>query len=533
MGRQPQTSGSLALEQKNVIVIEAAPKQEPEKLRVAAYCRVSSDSTDQLNSFMAQMNYYTTLIGSRENWTLADLYADEGITGTSAEKRPDFQRLLADCHRGRVDKVLVKSVSRFARNARDCLSTIRELKSIGVGVCFEEQHIDTSNMSGELLTAVFAAMAQRESQNISENMRWSYQVRMKGGTFLPAAVPFGYVLRDRKIEIDEERADIVRQVFRNYLAGQSMEEIASRLNREGVLVRIGKADRQWAHTAVSYILSNERYIGDSLWQKTYATDTLPTRQVKNHGEREQHYAEATHPPIIDRNTFQAVQELKRKRHEHQGDRPRRNAPMQGMIFCGECGALYRQRICCDKVFWVCYSHDRGKDICPSRRIPEEEIHAAFLRVYHKLRLHGEPILKQMLSDLQSVRERRMLWSQDIVALNQTIADLSDQGRMLADMNKCGLVDPDIFISQSNELARQLRAAKQEKERLLADGDDDAIPRTRELLETLDTLPEFLPAFDGEIFTDLMERITAEGDGRLRFRLKNRLELAETTERSVR
>ena len=154
-------------------------------------------------------------------------------------------------------------------------------------------------------------------------------------------------------------------------------------------------------------------------------------------------------------------------------------------------------------------------------------------MYHKLRLHGEPILKQMISDLQSVRERRMLWSQDIVALNQTIADVSDQGRMLADMNKCGLVDPDIFTSQSNELARQLRAAKQEKERLLADGDDDAIPRTRELLEMLETLPAFLPAFDGEIFTDLVERTTAEGDGALRFRLRNGLELTETTERSVR
>ena len=186
-----------------------------------------------------------------------------------------------------------------------------------------------------------------------------------------------------------------------------------------------------------------------------------------------------------------------------------------------------------RTFWVCYGHDRGKDVCPSGRIPEEEIHAAFLRAYHKLRLHGEPILKQMLSNLQSVRERRMLWSRDIVALNQTIADLSDQGRMLADMNKCGLVDPDIFISQSNELTRQIQAAKQEKERLLADGDDDTLPRTRELLETLETLPEFLPAFDGEIFTDLVARITAEGDGTLRFRLKNGLELTETTERSVR
>lgn len=317
MGRQPQTSGSLALEQKNVIVIEAAPRQEPEKFRVAAYCRVSSDSSDQLNSFMAQLNHYTTLIGSKQNWTMADLYADEGITGTSAEKRPDFQRLLADCRRGWVDKVLVKSVSQFARNAKDCLSTVRELKSIGVGMCFEGQHIDTSSMSGELLTAVFAAMAQRESQNISENMHWSYQVRMKGGTFLPAAVPFGYVLRNRKIEIDEDRAETVRRIFRDYLAGQSMDEITYTLNQQGILVRTGQTDRKWMHIAVSYILSSERYIGDSLWQKTYATDTLPTRQVKNHGEREQYYAEATHPPIIDLVIFQAVQELKCRRGEQQ------------------------------------------------------------------------------------------------------------------------------------------------------------------------------------------------------------------------
>ena len=264
MSRQSQTSGNLALDQKKVIVIEAAPKAEAAKLRVAAYCRVSSDSTDQLNSFMAQLNYYNTLIASKENWTLVDLYADEGISGTSAEKRPDFQRLLSDCRRGRVDKVLVKSVSRFARNTRDCLETVRELKSIGVGVCFEEQHIDTSNMSGELLTAVFAAMSQKESENISAHMRWSYQVRMKGGTFLPSAVPFGYVIQDKKIVIDEERAGIVRAIFYRYLAGQSMDEIAAWLNQENIPVRLGIKSRKWIRSAVSYILSNERYIGDSL-----------------------------------------------------------------------------------------------------------------------------------------------------------------------------------------------------------------------------------------------------------------------------
>ena len=533
MGRRQQTDGNLAPEQKKVIVIEAAQRPEAQKLRVAAYCRVSSDSSDQVNSFAAQLNYYTTLISGKDNWTMTDIYADAGISGTSAQKRPDFQGLLSDCRRGRVDKILVKSISRFARNATDCLETIRELKAIGVGVCFEEQGIDTSEMTGELLTAMFSAIAQKESESISGNMRWSYQARMKKGTFLPAAMPFGYRIEDRKIVVDEERAKIVRQIFHDYLAGQSMDEIAARLNRESVAVRIGIENRRWIHSAISYILSNERYIGDSLWQKTYATDTLPARQVRNHGERQQYYAEATHPPIIEKEIFFAAQELKSRRSEIRRRYTPADSPLQRKISCGICGTRYTRKVCRGKTYWVCRIHDRNKDDCPSERIPEVEIHAAFLRVYHKLRLHGEPILKQMLSDLQTVRERRMLWSLEIIELNKRISDINDQDRMLADMNRCGLVDPDIFISRSNELAQQLRAAKQEKDRILGAEHDDTIPQTRELMETLETLPEYLPAFDGEIFADLVDRITVDSGNTLRFRLKNGLELTESVERSVR
>ncbi|MDE7219650.1 MAG: recombinase family protein [Oscillospiraceae bacterium] len=533
MSRIQQTDGNLALEQKKVIVIEAAQRPEAQKLRVAAYCRVSSDSSDQMNSFAAQLNYYTTLISGKDNWTMTDIYADAGISGTSAQKRPDFQRLLSDCRRGRVDKVLVKSISRFARNAADCLETIRELKAIGVGVCFEEQGIDTSEMTGELLTAMFSAIAQKESESISGNMRWSYQARMKKGTFLPAAMPYGYRIEDRKIVVDEERAEIVRQIFHDYLAGQSMDEIAARLNRESVAVRIGLENRKWIHSAISYILSNERYIGDSLWQKTYATDTLPARQVRNHGERQQYYAEATHPPIIEKEIFFAAQELKSRRSEIRRRGIPADSPLQRRISCGICGTRYTRKVCCGKTYWVCRTHDRNKVDCPSERIQEVEIHAAFLRVYHKLRLHGEPILKQMLSDLQTVRERRMLWSLEIIDLNKRISDINDQDRMLADMNRCGLVDPDIFIYRSNELAQQLRAAKQEKDRILGAEHDDTIPQTRQLLETLETLPEYLPAFDGEIFADLVDRITVDSGNTLRFHLINGLELTETTERSMR
>ena len=529
MNRQPRTSGSLALEQKNVIVIEAALRPEAEKLRVAAYCRVSSDSSDQLNSFMAQLNYYTALISGKENWTLADLYADEGISGTSAEKRPDFQRLLSDCRRGRIDKVLVKSISRFARNTRDCLETVRELKSIGVGVYFEEQNIDTSKMTGELLTSVFAAIAQKESESNSSNMRWSYQQRMKSGKFITCNAPFGYRLKNGTLEICESEAQIVRMIFNRYLAGQSKDDIAAFVSTLGVPTREGNT--LWKHKAISYILSNERYVGDSLLQKKYTTETLPYRQKINRGEKEQYYVPASHPAIVDRDTFEAVAALLRKRTFTVAKRGW--DPLAMKIFCGACGASFRRTVGNQVVYWVCRQHFMNKDRCLTERIPEKEIHSAFLRIYHKLRLHGAPILKQMVTDLQSIRERRMLWRVDIVELNKQIADISDQDRMLADMNKCGLVDPDIFIAQSNEFARQLRAAKQEKERLIGAADDDTIPQTQELMETLETLPEFLPAFDGEIFTDLVDKITAEGDGTLRFRLKNGLELTEITERSVR
>lgn len=532
MSRQ-RTEGSSALQERKIIVIEAAKKPETQKLRIAAYCRVSSDSSDQLNSFMAQTRYYTDLISSNGSWTMADIYADEGISGTSIEKRPEFQRLLADCRRGRVDRILVKSISRFARNTKECLKTIRSLKAIGVGVCFEEQNIDTSQMSGELLTAMFAAIAQKESESISENQRWSYQHRMQSGTFLPSSMPYGYVLRDRTIEIDEEQAEVVREIFSSYLAGMNMDEIAAQLNEAGVSVKSGKVKHRWRYTAISYILSNEKYIGDSLWQKTYSTDSFPVQRFKNNGEREQYYAAGTHPPIIDRATFQAVQELKSIRRKKIAPNTKLENPLAQNICCGACGTMFRKKICRGITYWECRNHSRGKGNCPITQIPEREIHAAFLRLCHKLKLHGEPILKELLANLQTIRERRLLWSEDIIELNKRICDLTDQDHTLSRMNQCGLVDPDIFISQSNELARQLIAAKQEKERLLAATGDDSIPKTMELLETMESMPEYLPQFDGEIFGDLVEKIIVESNESLRFILKNGLELTEKIERTVR
>ncbi len=531
MKGQQNTSGNLALKPKKVIVIEANAQAERQRLRVAAYCRVSSDSSDQINSFMAQTNYYATLIASKENWTMVDVYADAGISGLSAEKRQDFQRLLEDCRKGRVDKILVKSISRFARNTRDCLSIIRELKSIGVGVCFEEQGIDTSQMSGELLTAMFAAIAQKESESISGNMRWSYQRRMERGEFITCKAPFGYRLVNGKLEIVEPEAAIIRTIFAQYLTGQSKDEIAAYVSTLGVPTRDGK--QRWQHTTISYILRNEKYVGDSLLQKKYTTDTLPYQEKINHGERQQYFLPDSHPPIIDRDTFQAVTELLNRRAEKVSTDPREYSPFTKKIICGSCGTLFKRTRIGKIDYWVCRNHYRSKKNCPVARVPEKELQAAFLRLYHKLKIHGPVILTQMLNDLQAIREQRMLWSADIVELNKKISDIADQNQMLADMNKLGLVDPDIFMSQSNELVQQLQAAKQEKERLINSRDDGTIPKTREFLEMLESMPDFLPIFDSEIFGDLVERITVEHDDRLRFRLCNGLTLTERIERVMR
>src|SRR5699024_4767336 len=281
MAEKLMTDGSMALREKQyrVITIEATEKPQNAKLRVAAYARVSSASDDQLNSFAAQNRHYSDLISGKENWRMVDIYADEGITGTSAEKREDFQRLLADCRRGLIDRVLVKSISRFARNTKECLETIRELKSLGVGVHFEKENIDTATMSGEMMTTLFASFAQAESESISSNMRWSYQKRMQRGEFITCSAPFGYHLHNGMLEIDEAEATVIRLIFDRYLSGISMADIADEITQLGFPTRAGMP--YWQYSTVYYILQNERYAGHALLQKFYATDTLPFQKKRN------------------------------------------------------------------------------------------------------------------------------------------------------------------------------------------------------------------------------------------------------------
>lgn len=534
MAEQRKTDGSLALNTApRIITIPAAEQSKPQRLRVAAYCRVSSDSADQLNSFAAQNAYYTALINGNPDWELVDIYADRGITGTSADKRDDFQRLLADCKRGRIDKILVKSISRFARNTKDCLKATRKLKEIGVGVCFEEQNIDSSRVSGEMMTAIFAALAQKESESIYKNIRWTIQNQMEKGTFNPITLPFGYRRgRDRRPVIDEPSAKYVRYIFQSYLDGYNTGDIAQVLESEKERAPV-LAGRRWTFQAVSRILQNEKYIGDSLWQKSYHTDTLPRRELKNHGERTQYYAKETHPAIVEKSVFEKVQILLAQRKERFYSASKESGGLRGRLVCGCCGNGFRIYRDTDITYRICRTHSASANECPIGRIADKAIHAAFLRMYYKLQHQGRPVLEQLLSNLQTARSRRLLWSLDIVELNNQIAELTRQERLLAVLKKHGGVDPDIFISRSGKLAEQLRTAKQVKSRLMDAEEDQTITRTQELLDILNDSPDFLDAFDGELFRDLVEKIIVDSNERLRFCLINGLELTETIERTVR
>ncbi len=528
MAGQRMTDGSMALQEKRyrIITIDAAERPQNIKLRAAAYARVSSSSEDQFNSFAAQTHYYTTLIGSKEDWSMVDVYADEGITGTSAEKREDFQRLMADCRRGLVDRILVKSISRFARNTKECLEAIRELKTLGVSVYFEKENIDTAKMSGEMMTAMFASIAQAESESISGNMRWSYQKRMQNGSFNTCRAPYGYRLVDGTLQIYQQEADVVRKIFTDYLSGVPTRDIAAQLALQD------SETRTWSRESVEYILQNERYAGNALLQKRYATDSLSHKVKYNKGEKAMYYVQGSNPAIISQEVFDNAQILRKKRtRESMSVRNPRQLSKQ--MYCGCCGKMLRPKPINGKIYMVCRTHERDMKLCPIPQVREDAVINAFSRLYYKLKHHGQPILSQMVDTLQTIRNRRMLWSLDIIELNKEISELSSQNQTLTMLKQQGLIDPDIFISQSNELTEQLRTAKLKKERLLAADSDHTIAQTQELMEVLETGPDFLDTFDAELFGELVDKIIVKSNEQIKFRLKNGLELTESIERTVR
>ena len=515
-----------------IITIEPNSVTASSKLRVAAYARVSSNSEDQINSFEAQRRHFDTLIRSKSEWAMVELYADEGITGTSVDKRDGFLRMMADCRKGLIDRVLTKSISRFARNTAECLEAIRELKILGVSVYFEEQHLDTQKVSNEFLTTILANNAQRMSEDLSRNMRWSYQRRMRRGEFITCKAPFGYEWDHGGLKIVESEADIVRKIFQMYLSGVRMDEIAEYVTSLGVKTSDNKG--RWNRMAILYILRNEKYVGDTLTQKRYSTDNIPYKKKRNRGEKDQFYIRDSHPAIISRDLFEKVQALVQRRSSYNSGPKCLSYDFTLKIICGACGAPYRRKDRHGIVTWVCHRHDESASQCESKPIREAEIQTAFLRIYHKLKRFGTPILSELQTNLREIQNRRYLWSPEIIEINQEISNLAQQIHLLADLQKVGMAGGSAyFIARTNELKARMRQLSLERARLVEREEDDPLEQTEALVDTLESGPETIDTFDSDLFRTLVERITVESASVLRFRLANGLELREVMERAAR
>ena len=366
---------------KSITKIPTIPRLE-QKNRVAAYARVSSGKDAMLHSLSAQVSYYSNLIQQHPGWLYCGVYSDEAKTGTK-DSREGFQQLLADCRTGKLDMVITKSISRFARNTVTLLETVRELKGQGVDVFFEEQNIHTMSGDGELMMTILASYAQEESLSASENQKWRIKRNFESGT------PWSYTLLGYRNDngvygVVPEEAETVRQIYGHYLSGMGIAAITKKLIETGTPTRYGG---QWSRSDVAKIIRNYSYTGNLLLQKTFRESHLTKRTRKNRGELPQYHAADTHDSIIDADTFTAVQdEICRRAEKHGGNACHTNRyPFSGKLVCDSCGRHYCRRIIHGNAIWVCSTYDRmGKAYCASKRISEKvlmEIAADVLGLY--------------------------------------------------------------------------------------------------------------------------------------------------------
>ena len=507
-------------------VVTIAPSIQPRTtLRVAAYCRVSSDSNDQLHSFAAQVQHYTKFIGDNERMELADIYADEGITGTKTSKRDDFNRLIADCRKGKIDRVLTKSVSRFARNTADSLMYARLLKEYGVSILFEKENIDTAYMSSELLLALSGAQAQEESISISKNMRWSIERRMKAGTFLASHTAYGYKLVNGKYVIDENEAEIVKLIFKSFLSGMGKKAIADMLNNMDIPKRIDRVP--WQISTVEYILTNERYIGDAVFQKTYTTETLPFVNKANRGEKLKYYVENTNPPIISKADFEMVQQLIKNNCLTKQRSKKANYPLTQKIRC-KCGSAYKSLTVNGKKYWECINHNFGMSKCGSRRIPEKDIYEAFIKMINKLRNCRADILPTAIAQTEHLQMKAGGTAARIKEIDKQIAECNNKSLVLARLNTKGIIRPAEYVEQSGAINSRVNDLRTERRQLLREQDQNSIlSGLRRLNDMLSDIVSPLTEFDEVIFESTVKEITFSTDTSICFKLIGQLQITET------
>ena len=386
---------------KNITVIparrkvgNAVNKEEKPKLRVAAYCRVSTDSDEQATSYETQMEHYTSYIQRNPEWEFAGIFADDGISGTNTKKREEFNRMIEECMSGHIDMIITKSISRFARNTLDCLKYIRLLKEKNIPVFFEKENINTMDSKGEVLLTIMASLAQQESESLSKNVKLGLQFRYQNGEVQVNHNRFMGYTKDENghLIIVPSEAEVVKRIYLEYLQGSSLKQIGESLEVDGILTAAGKA--KWRPETIKKILKNEKYIGDALLQKTYTVDVLTKKRVQNNGIVPQYYVENNHEPIIPRDLYMQVQEeMLRRANMHSGEKMKKRVysskyALSSIVYCSKCGDIYRRIAWNNRgkhsIVWRCVNRvEHGPDCCNARTVKEEELQNAVVKAINQ------------------------------------------------------------------------------------------------------------------------------------------------------
>ena len=509
-----------------VIIINPREKIDiaTDEIKVAAYVRVSSDSEDQENSFITQYDYYVDKINKTPEYKFVDIYADDGITGTELEKRDEFNRMYIDCAKGMIDLILVKSISRFARNTYDCIDMVRKLKNLGTNVIFEKEKIDTRTMTSEVELAALSSMAQEESVSLSKNVRLGIQFRMKNGTFKQGNLPYGYTLGDDgNWVIVEEQAKIVRLIFNAYIGGTSLRKIANELSKAGIIKNDGTS--KWSGKTISYIIRNEKYMGDALLQKSY-TDDFPFKSHLNRGEKDMYHVKNHNVPIVSEEIFRKANNLldEQGSRYYRENRPQSDSVLSKIMFCEECGTMFRRKSGTINVYWVCRKRDHDASQCPTPQVAETVVCNGFVNIYNRLVNNVEIILTPMLGQLSGCKETRLRSKGEIENINKEIANITEQILVLGKANADGYIESALFMQESNDLNMKLAKLKKDKKMILGNDEcDKAYKKTEQLINILKKTGP-IGEFDKKTFKRVVNRIYISKDKVMTYELINGMKI---------
>lgn len=501
---------------------DSAKVRKLNRLRVAAYCRVSTDDEDQIKSYNSMVRYYTDLIKNNKQWVFAGVYADRAITGTKTDKREEFQRLIQDCMSGKIDMVIAKSIPRFARNTLDTLKYVRMLKERNIAVYFEVEKINTLK-DGEFLMTILSSVAQQEVENTSAYVKKGLKMKMKRGELVgfQGCLGYDYDVVTKSISINEEGAKVVRYIFDRYVAGAGSTMIARELNEQGIMTIRGNP---WTSSSVMGIVNNEKYKGDILLGKTFTVDPLSKRRLENLGEEDRFYIRDHHEPIISEETFARAQEIRNRRNGNRksatpGKREKfsRQYAFSCMLECGFCGAsLSRRRWHSSskykKTIWQCVKSTKsGKRFCPdSKGIPEEVIEDAFIESYRMLCADNKDVLEEFIHRIEKTLSGDTI-KDKVINLQKRVNVVQGKRKKLLDNYLTGIVAQDIYEETDVGFEKELSDLKA-KIKLLEQQMDEEDSLQRRVADFRNALSqnEVLEEFDRGIFESIIEKVIVGG-----------------------